>query len=210
MHTSKIAAFLSFMLAICYIVGLFQLSASLGNAEVSVEDRLNILIAHKLTLQLWYLLIYVLFGLLLIPFSAMLSRFFKGTILNRITSVMGYIWAAFVLASGFIFIIGIEKVAALSMSAEHQFLVWTSLEILQDAFGGGIELLGGIWVFLIGVNRFKNQPFHFLFNGFSLALGLIGIATIFAFFYDLGGVFGVLQILWFMVLGMYLYRLKVE
>lgn len=75
-------------------------------------------------------------------------------------AVFGYIWAAFVLASGFIFIIGIQKVNTLLLSLESQLSIWITIEIVQDAFGGGIELLGGIWVLCIGINGFREDTFN--------------------------------------------------
>lgn len=209
MKIEKVASYISIVLAIIYIIGfigLLSLSSSVPTQNLSGQERLSFLFDHKLTLQLWYLLIYVLFGILLIPLSSILKTFYSRTILPTMIAIFGYIWASFVLASGFIFIIGIQKVSTLSLPLESQLSIWTTLEIIQDAFGGGIELLGGIWVFCIGANGFREGKFNSFFNGFSVILGVIGTLTILPIFYDLGAVFGMLQILWFISLGIILYK----
>lgn len=148
----------------------------------------------------------MLFGILLIPLISILKTHFKRNILNEFGSIVGFIWAAFVIASGFIFRIGIEKISQIQLDSDDQYIILTSIQIVQDAFGGGVELLGGIWVLCIGLMALRVKLFNRFFNFYSLLVGAIGIMTVLPLFHSLGGAFGILQIGWFIWLGSLMWR----
>lgn len=212
MKIKNIATSISLTLALLYIIGfvcLFTFFSPLADSTILPQERLDYLLSNKFYLQIWYMVIYVLFGLLLIPLTSIIKNIFNNKLANA-TAIFGYIWAAFVLASGFIFIIGIEKISTLNISNDSLLSVWLPLSILQDAFGGGIELIGGVWVLLIGINGFRCKKFNTFFNSLSLILGVVGIITVLPFFFILGGVFGMLQIVWFIALSVIFYSNKNE
>ena len=204
MKQSKTTSYITFGLALCYSIGfvcLLTFFSPLLEDQLSKEERIAYYLSNKLSLQFWYLTIYVLFGVLLIPLVSMVKNLFSKNSLSDFTSIIGYIWAAFVIASGFIFTIGIEKISQMVVDIESIHTIFTTIQIIQDALGGGVELLGGIWVFCIGLMGLRSNVFHKYFNLFSLLLGALGILTVVPYFYSLGGVFGMLQIGWFIWLG---------
>lgn len=210
--TKNIATYISMVLASFYIIGfvcLFTFFSPLANSTILPQERLDYLLSNKLYLQIWYMVIYVLFGLLLIPLTSIIKNIFNNKLANT-TAIFGYVWAAFVLASGFVFIIGIEKISTLNINSDTLLSIWLPLTILQEAFGGGIELVGGVWVFLIGINGLRCKKFNTFFNGFCLILGVVGIITVLPLFFDLGGAFGMLQIVWFLALSLIFYSSKNE
>lgn len=203
---------IAFLLAICYIIGfvcMFMFFKPLTNSFLPAKEKFNYILENKHQLTLWYFVIYVLFGIFLIPLVFIIKNYFNNTKWSKLTSIFGYIWAAFVIASGFIFIIGIEKVSAIQVVDEQKLTIWNTISILQEALGGGIELIGGFWVMLIGINGFIDKKGGLFFNVFSLLLGLIGVVTIIPFLFNLGGVFGLLQIIWFIVLGFKLQKNRI-
>jgi uncharacterized Tic20 family protein len=209
MKNSSTGSYLSFGLALCYVIGfvcLFLFLGPLVEGQLSKDERLAFFLNNKLGLQFWYLIIYVLFGILLIPLISILKTHFKRNILNEFGSIVGFIWAAFVIASGFIFTIGIEKISQIQLDSSDQYVILTSIQIVQDALGGGVDLLGGIWVLCIGLMGLRSDTFHKYFNLYSLLLGAVGILNVLPFFYSLGGVFGMLQITWFIWLGSLMWR----
>ena len=117
----------------------------------------------------------------------MVKNLFKKYSLTDYASIIGYIWAAFVMASGFIFTVGIEKISQMKVNMESIYVIFTTIQIIQDALGGGVELLGGIWVFCIGVIALKSKYWNKYFNVFSLLLGAIGLLTVLPFFYGFVG-----------------------
>lgn len=195
---------LSFSLAMCYCVGillLFTLFQPLIDVSLSAKQHFNYILNHKIGLQFWYLVIYVVFGLILIPFTLIIKNVFNNTKESQLVTVFGYIWAAFVLASGFIFIVSLEKINTLPISEASKLNIWYTIELMQEALGGGTELIGGVWVLIIGVLGIKKGKFNRFFNSLTIVLGVVGVLSIFPFLMNLGGVFGLLQIVWFVILG---------
>lgn len=209
MKTNKTAAYISFGLAFCYIIGfvcLFTLFSPLVEGKLSKIETLSFYLSNKLSLQYWHLTIYVLFGVQLVPLILILKNQFQKTTLNNFNSIVGYIWASLVISSGFIFTIGIEKISQIQLDSDDQYVLLTSIQIVQDALGGGVELLGGIWVLCIGLLALRVKLFNRLFNFYSLLVGAIGIMTVLPLFHSLGGAFGILQIGWFIWLGSLMWR----
>lgn len=195
---------LSFSLAMCYCVGillLFTLFQPLIDVSLSAKQHFNYILNHKIGLQLWYLVIYVVFGLVLIPLALIIKNVFNNSKESQLVTVFGYIWAAFVLASGFIFIVSLEKINTLPINETSKLSIWYTIELVQEALGGGTELIGGIWVLVIGVLGFREDKFNRFFNSLSIVLGIVGVLSILPFLMNLGGVFGMLQIIWFVILG---------
>jgi hypothetical protein len=197
----------SILLCLCYIIGflcLFLFFEPLTKETLTTAEHFNYILENKTNLQIWYLCIYILFGLFLIPLTLIVKDFLRDQKLGDLTAVFGFIWAAFVLASGFIFIVGVEKITHIKMNYDNKIIIWKTIEILQDALGGGIELIGGIWVFLIGVSGCLKKKFNPFFNVFSILLGVLGMVTVLPFLLHLGSVFGLFQIIWFLLLGFFL------
>ncbi len=211
MQTYKTVSIISYALALCYVIGfvfLFTSFKPLVENELSKEELLSFYRENKMGLQIWYLIIYIVFGVLLVPFILLIKKLFKRSPLNSFSSIIGYIWAAFVIASGFIFSLGLEKIYHLQLESNSLYLLLINMLIVQDALGGGVELLGGIWVVCIGLLAMYNKTFNRIVSGFSIIVGGIGILTVFPFFYSFNGVFGVLQIAWFIWLGTLLFKYK--
>ncbi|WP_397445287.1 hypothetical protein [Polaribacter sp. R77954] len=206
---TKRSAYISLSLACCYIIGfvcLFTFFSPLIDGKLDKKEQIAYYMSNKVSLQFWYLTIYVLFGVLLIPLVSMVKNLFKKNSLSDFASIVGYIWAAFVMASGFIFTVGIEKISQMKVDIESIHVIFTTIQIIQDALSGGVELLGGIWVFCIGVIALKSKYWNKYFNLFSLLLGSIVFITVLPYFYGFVGVFGMLQIIWFIWLGFMLCR----
>lgn len=211
MQTYKTASVISYTLALCYIIGFIFLFTSfrpLVENEFAKQELLAFYRENKMGLQIWYLIIYIVFGVLLVPLVLLIKKLFKRSPLNSFSSIIGYIWAAFVIASGFIFSLGLEKIYHLQLESNSLYLLLINMLMVQDALGGGVELLGGIWVVCIGLLAMYNKTLNRIVSGFSIIVGGIGILTVFPFFYGLNGVFGVLQIAWFIWLGTILFTYK--
>lgn len=205
------ATLLSLSLAACYLIGfiaMFIFFTPLTAPNITLKERFLYVMAHKLGLQIWYMVIYIVFALLLLIIIPIIKDRLTPSKTSKLSAVFGTIWASFLLASGFIFVVGIESVSAFELSLDTQITIWSAIGILQNALGGGTELLGGFWVFLIGCNVTKEGKFKKIFKAFSLFLGLLGIVSIFPFLFDLVSLFGVLQIVWFVMLAVFLNQQK--
>lgn len=202
-----IGGILAMIEAVLYIFGFMVLllvfQPTIDEAKSGL-DKLKYIIHNKAIYQAWIILIYVVFGLMLVPLTVTISENFKKqtTIWTKITPVFGFIWSALVIASGMIGVIGLEAVEKILLSDPNAALTsWETVEIIQNGIGGDVEIIGGLWVFLISITSLKEATFNTYLNYFGLIVGGAGILTIFPPHKDLGGVFGLTQIVWFIVIG---------
>ena len=131
----------------------------------------------------------------------------KASALMQIATPFGLIWAGLVIASGMVASVGLEAVAKLhAHDAALAITAWTVIAAVQDGLGGGVELVGGVWLFLVSVASLQSKTFPKLLDYLGIAVGLAGILTIAPPLRDLGAVFGVGQIFWFAAIGILMLR----
>jgi len=202
----------SLILASTYIFGiaiLFIVFGPTSDHKVSGHEKLQYIIDHKAMYQTWMLVICVVFGIVLVPLVVAISDNFtkQSTFLTRNTPVFGFIWSVLIIASGMIAVHGIDTIEVVFETNPNSALTsWQTIEVIQYGLGGAIEILGGIWVFLISIASLKFSKFNKSFSCFGLVVGVTGILTIIPVFKDLGIVFGITQIVWFILLGILMIR----
>lgn len=96
MTSQKIGGIAGILEATLYIIGIVILSLVLSPAmnQASTElDKLRFILENKTLFQIWHLLIYVVFGLLLIPLTIVINQQFTTQTLigNKVTPVLGFI-----------------------------------------------------------------------------------------------------------------------
>ena len=206
-NNQKIGGIASLIEAIIFVFGFAFLLTVLGpttNENLNSIDKLSFLIEHKTSYQLWILTIYVVFGIVLIPLTITINRSFKEPSLwgTMVTPIFGFIWSGLVIASGMIASTGIDTVVNIYATDNNQaVIVWKTIESIQNGLGGGVEIVGGIWVLLISLNGLKGSVFPKFLNYLGLIVGAAGILTVIPGLKDVGAVFGLLQIVWFAWLG---------
>lgn len=207
MKLQKVGGIAALIEALAYIVGFTVMMTILSpqNAEAMTSlDKLAFDIEHIAILQPWYLFIYVVFGIVLITLAVALNERLKSysPSVVSIASVFAFIWSGMVISSGMIASIGLESIANMYASEpERALVVWQVISIIQDAIGGGVEVVGGIWVLLISWVALKNSTYPKGLNYIGLLVGIAGIVTIIPPLGELGAVFGLGQIVWFIWLG---------
>ncbi|MGF1719504.1 hypothetical protein L4D20_05570 [Vibrio kyushuensis] len=212
MKLQKLGGIAALIEALAYIVGFAVLITFLSPedaATMSRIERLTFEVENLLILQLWYLFIYVVFGIVLVVLATALHEHLKShspSTIN-IASVLAFIWSGMVISSGMIASIGLGNVAQILEADPKQALyIWEVLGILQDAIGGGVEVVGGIWVLLISWVAIRHSVLSKAVNYVGLVVGCAGLLTIIPAFTDLGAIFGLGQIAWFVLLGIYMLR----
>ena len=84
---------------------------------------------------------------------------------------------------------------------------WRIIGTVQNGLGGGVEIVGGIWVFLVSAVSLRTGVLlPKSLNWLGLLVGVCGIITIAPALADFGAIFGLAQILWFIFLGVVLVR----
>ncbi len=197
--------------AFAYIVGftfmLTVLQAGLAEHATPAQQLAHVLGIGGLY-KAWNVVIYVLFGAVLVVLVTVLhERLAHGAaMLMKIASAFGLIWAGMVIATGMIANVGLGAVAVIHARDPMQAtLVWQTLSAVQDGLGGGVELVGGLWLILLSVAALRQQELSRAFNYLGLLVGVAGALTLIPPLRDLGAVFGLGQIAWFAWLGLQLH-----
>jgi hypothetical protein len=163
--------------------------------------------------QVWNLVIYVVFGIALVVLTTVLHRVLDrpGSIWMSIASPFGFIWAGLVIASGMIASVGLTAVAeGYASNPEQAAQLWSTLGVIQNGLGGGVEVVGGVWVLLISLWSLRRRiGLPAWLNAIGLIVGTAGSLTIVPALSGLGAIFGLTQIVWFLGLGFVLWRLSV-
>ncbi len=160
----------------------------------------------------WYitnLLIYVVFGVVLVVLVLALHARLKNSspAIMQTATAFGLIWAGLVIASGMIANIGNSTVVGLfSENQDQAVTLWLAIITVQEALGGGNEIVGGLWVLLLSWAALRAGKLPKVLNYLGVLVGLAGILTVVPAFDVLMDVFGLGQIVWFAWLGIVMLR----
>ncbi len=214
MNTHKIGGYSAIIEALLYVIGftylIFFLSPGMEAANGDVE-KLAFVLNNKVLFQIWNLLIYVLFGIILIPLTIVINSKFnkKHLLVSKVTPVLGFIWSGLVIASGMVANVGLESIEVIfSTDKSSAITAWKTIDAIQGGLGGGIEVVGGLWVFLISYFGIKERVLSKPLNYLGLIVGIAGIVSVFPGLSDLGAIFGLTQIIWFAWIGFILLKEK--
>jgi len=85
--------------------------------------------------------------------------------------------------------------------------MWQAIEPVSDGLScvDG-EILGGLWVLLVSIAGLRVGGFSRAFGWFGVMVGAIGLASMIPPLTDLGILFGLVQIGWFVWLGLSMLR----
>lgn len=197
--------------AAAYVVGIvFFIGIVDYSGVVDPLQKVALLVDNQAMLSLINLIIYVLFGIVLVVLSlALHDRLKAGSpAIMQIATAYGLIWAGVVIASGMIYNIGLGVVAELySTDPAQAATVWLAIDAVFEGIGGGVEVLGGLWVLLVSWAALRTAELPKVLNYLGLLVGVAGIITLVPALGEIGGmVFGLGQIVWFAWLGIALLR----
>jgi len=202
---------------VCGLTYIFGFVLFFGLIEAPADDtetsHLTFLLSQRDTFFMGYIVIGIVFSLGLILLNQSLLKIYKSTspITAQFNSSLGNIWATFVLASTFIFLVSLPSLANYANTSEdNAVVVLNSVDIVIDALGGGIELLGALWVLLISYMGIKAKKYANIIHIMGVAVGIAGVLTLFSgisfletvpLFEATTAIFGLGQIVWFFALA---------
>ena len=208
----KAGGFAALIEAMLYVIGFAVMATVLNPGETDGWDaaqRLAFVLERKAFFQAWTTLIYVVFGIVLVVLSVALHERLRNTStgLMQVATSFGLIWSGLVIASGMVGSVGLETVASLYSQDPAQALsAWIAIGAVQNGLGGGVEIVGGLWVLLISLAALSSQALSRALAYFGFIVGIAGILTIAPPLAELGAVFGLGQIAWFAWVGMSMLR----
>ena len=125
-------------------------------------------------MYLWYLTIYVVFGVFLVVLSlALYERLKAGSpAVAQTATAFGIIWAGLVIASGMVANVGTGVVVDLySRDPAQAASLWLAVNSVVRGLGGGNEIVGGLWVLLVSWAALRAGELPRLLNYLGLVLG---------------------------------------
>lgn len=172
-------------------------------------EKVAALVDHQDSMYVMHLVTVVVFGIVLAGLALALWRRLAGSPgLAAAGAAVGVLWAGTLVASGLVFNYGLGVVADLFATSPAQAVsVWQAIEPVADGLGsGGGELLGGLWVLLVSVAALRTEALPKALSWLGVVIGVAGIVSVVPVL--MGGVyvFGLLQIVWFIWLGVVLIR----
>ena len=200
-------------LALAYIVAMpyFLLVANYQGATTAAE-KVALIVSNYSSMYAMYLITYVFFGITLAVLAFALYDRLKDAAPStmRVATAVGLLWAVALVTSGMVWDYGMTTIVALAKTDPAQAqLAWQAIEPVSSALGGaGGEILGGLWVLLVSVVALKSGALPKLLGWFGIAVGVVGLTSVVPPLHDAAIGFGLLQIVWFVWVGVTLLMTK--
>jgi len=200
-------------LAFAYLAAMpyFLLAVDYPGATTA-EAKVALIAANYQSMYAMYLATYVLFGIALgvLAFALYdrLQAHAPATI--RVATAVGLLWSFALVATGMIFTYGMTTIVALARTdAAQARLVWAAIEPVALGLGGaGGELLGGLWVLLVSWVALRSGALPRALGWLGLVIGAAGLISVVPPLHDTAYTFGLLQIVWFVWVGVALIATK--
>jgi hypothetical protein len=209
----KVGGLAAIYLAIAYLVAMPYFLMFVKYPDVvDPAEKVALLTGHHGSMRVMYLITYVIFGIVLaVSALALHARLKDGApALAQAAAAVGCIWAVVLVASGMIFNAGVAAVVGLNgTDPAGAVSAWQAIEPVAQGLGGsGGELLGGLWVLLVSVTALRTGKLPKVLNWLGVATGAAGLLSVVPALSDLGYGFGLLQIVWFVGLGIVMVRTR--
>jgi hypothetical protein len=191
-----------------YLVGMMGFLLIVGWPDDPVE-QVAVLVDNQVIQHILYLIVYQVWAVFLVVLTLALYERLKddSPVMMQIATAIGMIWATVVIASGMIFNIGMDNVVDLHGKDPAQATtVWLAIESVVDGLGGGNEILGGLWVLLISWVALQAGRLGRALNYLGVVIGVAGILSALPGLGEVGLIFGLVQIVWFVWLGVVMLR----
>jgi len=206
-----LGALAAFYLAGAYLVGMayFLLVVDFPNVHDPL-DKIALFAQHLRGLQLTYLAIYVVFGVVLVMLAWTLHTRLSISSPNtmRVATSIALIWAGVLIAGGMAKNLGMESVVALHADdPTRAATVWLGIETVAAGMtGANGELLGGLWTLLVSLAAWRARAFPRAIAALGLIAGAAGVVSTVPGVSVLVAGFGLTQLAWFVGVGIALLR----
>ncbi|WP_420431247.1 DUF4386 domain-containing protein [Hyphobacterium sp.] len=198
-----------------YVIGFWVYFSIIGPAQygspsIPVEQHVQFLAENMDLMIVWNQIIYVLNAILMVLIVIGLHRRLAASgALGQTASAFGLIWAGLILATGMLTNIGIAQIVRLSAEdMDAAATLWRSVMVVSSGLGGGNEITGGMWIFLLSLAGLKTKALPLGVNLLGVLVGGAGIISTIPALSAATMVFGLGFIAWFFVVGMALIWLK--
>lgn len=181
-------------------------------SATTAAEKVALIVGNYPSMYAMYLVTYVFFGLALGVVALVLYDRLRADapFVARVAAAVGVLWSAALVMSGLVTTYGMTTIEALAKTDRAQAaLAWQAIEPVALGLGGaGGELLGGLWVLLVSWVLLRGGALSKAFGWLGVVVGAVGLASVVPPLHDAAIAFGLLQIVWFVWLGLALMRTK--
>lgn len=207
----KAGGWAALYLALAYLVAMpFYLVAVDYLSAPDAAGRVAVLVADQGSMAAMNLISYVVFGVVLAGLALALHDRLKDGMpaTMQVATAVAFIWAVVLVASGLIFNAGMAAVAELYGSDPAQAVAtWQVIQPVAEGLGGaGGEILGGSWLLLVSWAALRTGGLPRPLSVLGLGVGAAGLLSVIPPLRDAAYVFGLLQMVWFVWLGIVMMR----
>jgi hypothetical protein len=214
----RIGSIAAFAMAGTFVVGFavflgVLMPAGYFDEGIGGVEKARILVDNQAVVTTSYLTAFVIFGIFLVVLSLALYERLKdrAKAMAQIAAALGIIWAGLVIASGMIAVVGIRAIADLySANPAQAGSAWTAIEAVQLGIGGGVEIVGALWVLLLGWAALRSGVFPRSLNYLAIVVGISGGLTIVPALEIFGALFGLGLLVWFVWTGVAMRRSRLD
>ena len=196
----------AYLVAMPYFLIVVDFQSLVGSAQ-----KVAALVAHQNSMYVMYLVTYVVFGVVLAALALALWKRLAGSpSIAAVGGAVGLIWACMLVASGLVFNYGASAVIELHATSPAQAVsAWQAIEPVAEGLGSAQgELLGGLWVLLVSLAALRTAGLPKALNWLGILTGTAGIASVIPVLLNARLVFGMLQIVWFIWVGIVMFRTR--
>ena len=214
-RTSQVAGgWAALVEAFTYVVGFGVAAAYLApegfiDAQDDPAESLAFLLEHQTVMYAWYLVLYLVAGAALVVLVLGVHDRLEARTpsLSRTTTAFGLIWAGLLLASGMVALVG-QRVAVELAATDRAEAVstWSAVRVVQDALGGGIEVVGALWVLLVSAAALRSSALPRGLVVLGVIVGVAGTMTLVPQLAEAAALFGLGFIAWYIWVGLLLLR----
>jgi hypothetical protein len=207
----KVGGLGALYLGAAYVVAMLYFLVFVKYTDVvDPVEKVSSIVANHGGLRMMNLISYEVFGIVLAILALTLHAHLRrgAPVLAQAGAVVGCIWATMLVASGLVNSAGGAAVVELHATNPAQAVAtWQAIEPVADGLGSsGGELLGGLWVLLVSVAALRAAVFPKALNWSGIVVGAAGLVSVVPGMAAGAYVFGLLQIVWFVWLGIVLLR----
>lgn len=203
----KVGGVAALIEAATFVVGFGLFSTVLAPSMTGYADpdqTVAFLANNRVLMYAANLIIYVVFGIVLVVLALALHDRLKAAspAVMQVASAFGLIWAGLVIASGMVANIGTGVIVELYATDQAQATsVWFAHNAVVNGLGGGNEIVGGLWVLLVSWAGWRAGGLPRALNYLGVVIGGAGVLTVIPPLGELGAVFGLGLIVWFIWVG---------
>jgi hypothetical protein len=206
---AALAMAVTWVVAFAVLLGVLTPAGYFDEGVTAVESA-RIITDNQALATIGYLIPYVAWGILLVVLALALHDRLKAgaPAVAQIATAIGLIWAGLVIASGLVTTLGIRVVGELyGTDAAQAGAVWAPVETVAGGLGGGAgEILGGVWLVLIGWAALRTRELPRALSFLGIVLGVAGILTVVPSLEPASSLYGLGLIVWFVWLGIVMLR----